>query len=223
MERLIMKEQRDASARLLLKSIYIFVIVTLSVTLFESHAFSDTSGSGRSVFNYEKREYIVLKAGIYTPTSNALEGFDIGFNGEVAVGHYFNPYFASELSAGYFTSSYSDRGNRKFDLWVVPVTLALKAIYPVGKFELYALGGVGAYFANAKLDNSDYSNATALGSFLGGGANLNFDRNWFFDNTWFIGVEGKYLWARPSFNFRGTDVSANIDGWIVTGNIGYKF
>jgi hypothetical protein len=222
MEGLAMKERKATSAGLILT--YIFVIVTMAVTLFESQAFSDTSGSGLSVFNYDRREYIVLKAGIYTPTSNALKSFDMGFNGEVAIGHYFNPYFATELGVGYFASSYSDSGSRKFDLWAVPLTLALKAIYPIGKFELYALGGVGAYFAGAKLDNSNYSNATALGGFLGGGANLNFDRNWFFNDTWYIGIEGKYLLARPTFNFPGTDVgTTNIDGWIVTGNIGYKF
>ena len=222
-----MQRQRDASARF--KLIYIFAIVTLSVILFESYAFSDTSGSGLSGFNSARREYIVLKAGIYKPASNDLSGFDAGFNGEAAIGHYFNPYFATELGVGYLTSSYSSSsdpfagtGSKKFDLIVIPVTLALKAIYPVDRFEFYALGGAGAYFAKAKLDTM-YSNATAFGGFLGGGVNFNFDRNWFFNDTWFIGVEGKYLWARPSFSFLGTDLSASIDGWTVTGNVGYKF
>ncbi len=46
--------------------------------------------------------YVVGKLGAYIPTSNDLSGYDTGFNSEFAFGHYFNPYLAIELGAGYF-------------------------------------------------------------------------------------------------------------------------
>jgi len=189
------------------------------------------------------KNYFALKGGIYTPTSDDLQGFGNGFNGEVVLGHYLNPYLATELGIGYFKTSVSESGSlssgtltatgsMNVDLWVVPITLAIKAIYPVNRFEFYGLGGIGAYFTHAKVAYSGSisqgsttlsgsgtinSDATAFGGFLGGGANLNFDQNWY------IGVEGKYLWAKPSFNIMDTHLNVNMEGWVVTGNVGFKF
>jgi len=118
------------------------------------------------------------------------------------------------------------------DIWVIPATLTIKLVYPVQQFELYALGGGGAYFVNSKLDytgtariggktyngsGSSSSNTASFGGFAGAGVNYNFI------SKWYVGVEGKYLWTRPSLSFAGTDVSANLYGWIVTGQVGYKF
>ncbi len=38
-------------------------------------------------------------------------------------------------------------------------------------------------------------------------------------NNVFIGAEGRYLWAKPSFG--GQDVK--LDGFTVTGNLGFRF
>lgn len=198
-----------------------------------------------------KSNYVMLKGGIFIPGSKDLQGFSNGFNGEVALGHYFNQYFATELGVGYYQSStstdgsysYNDltaSGGGRFDIRTIPLTLALKAIYPFDdRFEIYALGGLGAYFANAKLDlngtvttskgtpNSSSYNCTTtkVGGFLGAGANLNFD------NNWFIGAEGKYLWVGSSFDFtfegnnwtERQSIQLNMSGLIVTGNVGHRF
>ena len=44
--------------------------------------------------------YFVFKGGIYSPQTNDLDGFDTGFNGELAIGHYFDKNWAVELGAG---------------------------------------------------------------------------------------------------------------------------
>jgi len=232
------KKQKCVSIKFNLKSIFVFLIVTLSIVGLVSPVFSESGGSSGN-------NYFVLKAGVYTPVSSDLKdlGFGASFNGEVAFGHYFNKYFATEIGLGYLQSSgslsgtYSSgsdsySGTIKTDLWVIPVTLALKAVLPLNQFELYALGGAGAYFANGKLDvngsvttggskssgaSSVSGSATAFGGFLGCGANFNIN------NNWYVGAEGKYLWVKPSFSFYGTDLKPDMSGWIVTGNVGYKF
>ncbi len=173
--------------------------------------------------------YAVLKAGAYFPNSSDLNSFNTGFNGEVAFGHYFNQNFAAELALGYFQSSgkgpwytnYTATG----DIYAVPLTVALKAIYPIDKWEVYAIGGMGAYYCKANVDFTGSGIAVlsqngtfALGGFLGAGANLNLDHNWF------IGLEGRYLWVTPEFtvNF-ANNVGVSFDGWVLTGNLGYRF
>jgi len=179
--------------------------------------------------------YAVAKAGAYFPNGDDLKGFSTGFNGEVAIGHYFNKNFAGELGFGYFQSSGSASASSggisaaaSGDIYAIPVTLAVKAIYPIDKWEIYALGGMGAYFCNAKVNvsgtsggfsfsGSQSSSATSFGGFLGAGADVNITENWF------IGVEGKYLWTKPSFSFAGQSIDAKFDGWTVTGNVGFRF
>ena len=232
------------------KTIFIFITVMLCVNMSVSLVFAQSGDS--------KSNYVTLKGGIYSPTSSDLKGFNTGFNGEVAFGHYFNRYFASELNIGYFQSSNtinsrassqqsnpeeevlatlhstssSGGGSGSMDIWTVPVTVAVKALYPLHKFEPYVMGGVGVYFANAKFNysgtftsggstgtasGSATASSTVFGGFLGAGVNYNIGKNWY------IGAEGKYLLARPSFTFYGVDLKASMDGWQVTGNIGYRF
>jgi outer membrane protein W len=64
---------------------------------------------------------------------------------------------------------------------------------------------------------SDSHSATSFGGFLGAGANLNLDQNWF------VGLEGKYLWTKPQFSFVGQNIDVAFDGWILTGNLGFRF
>jgi outer membrane protein W len=179
--------------------------------------------------------YTVLKAGAYFPNSGDLNGFGTGFNGEVALGRYFSKNFAGELGLGYFQSSGSASASgtgftasASGSIYVIPLTVAVKAIYPVDNWELYGIGGMGAYFCNGKADangtagggafaGSGSSNATAFGGFLGAGATMNIDR------SWFIGLEGKYVWAKPGFDFLGEKIDVDFGGWVVTGNVGFRF
>jgi len=154
-----------------------------------------------------------VKAGFYSPQSDDLEDWDEGFNGELAFGHYFNPNVAMEFGLGYFQTETSQPDA---EITVIPVTLALKGIYPVDKAELYVLGGIGAYFANLEVSGRGLSiddDDTAFGGFQGAGVNYKLS------NEFFIGVEAKYLWVEAEWSFANVD----LDGWIFTGNLGFRF
>jgi outer membrane protein W len=181
------------------------------------------------------QNYFVVKAGMYSPQSDDLEEFDEGFNGEIAWGHYFNQNLAVELGLGYFHTESSESGyvyyygtryaSATADIDVMPLTVALKAIAPIGQAELYALGGIGMYFASGEIDGtiagvgsaSASDDDVAFGGFLGAGVNFNLT------NQVFIGVEGKYHWVEANWEYEGLEVDAELDGWTFTGNLGFRF
>ncbi|HSM00308.1 MAG TPA: outer membrane beta-barrel protein [Candidatus Limnocylindria bacterium] len=167
--------------------------------------------------------YMVLKGGLYSPSDDFdIEGnhfnHDDGFVAEIAVGHYIVPIFAAELGVGYFESKASPAvppGETKFK--VVPVTLTGKVLFPFGPIEPYGEFGIGVYITKAEVSGTigDFSSSTkgAFGLHAGGGVNFNVTE------TVFLGVEGRYLWAKPSFG--GQDIKLN--GFTVTGNLGLRF
>ena len=69
--------------------------------------------------------YVALKLGGYFPQHSDMDDFDSGFNGEIAVGHYFNPNVALEFSVGYLESSGSDAGVSG-DINSYPILLSIK-------------------------------------------------------------------------------------------------
>jgi opacity protein-like surface antigen len=171
--------------------------------------------------------YMVGKLGAYIPTSNDLSGYNTGFNGEFAFGHYFNPYLAVEMGVGYFQTEgdviviypgATYHGDEKIE--VTPLTASLKISIPVSIWvEPYAIAGIGAYFVYDHINVSNFhhdyisDNTTAFGAHLGGGLNYNITRNLF------VGAEGKYVWSTA--NLYGADV--NLGGVRVTGNFGVRF
>jgi outer membrane protein W len=173
--------------------------------------------------------YLVLKGGIYSP-SDEFEVRDInggvidridpdtGFNGEIAIGHYFLPVFAVELGVGYFESDGVppvEPGETKFR--VVPILLTAKGLFPIGPVEPYGEFGIGGYIADLDVSGTvgNFSGSTKGTFGLHAGAGINFD----ITDAVFLGVEGRYLWAKPSFG--GQDI--NLDGFTVTGNLGFRF
>ncbi len=178
-----------------------------------------------------KHRYVVLKGGIYSPQTSELEGFNTGFNGEVAYGHYFDKNWAIEAGTGYIETSARkgewsgpDSAQTSASLKVVPLTVAIKGSIPVNKFEFYGIGGIGAYYVEADTDtrndyyekrhDSDRDTETLFGGFIGLGAIFNVTPKFFF------GLEGKYLWTTQS-TFLGVD--ADLKGIQATGNIGFRF
>lgn len=177
----------------------------------------------------ELPNYLQLKLGIYAPQANDVKDLDTGFNGEVVFGHYFHPNFAGELGIGYITTSGDSKDEftgvveGESDVTAYPVTANIKAVYPMGNVELYGLAGVGLYWVKVEFteagtglsaDDSD----TAFGYQLGLGANYNVNPNFF------IGLEGKYFWAKPSFGFAGEpEEDIKVDGIQATVNLGYRF
>ena len=194
-----------------------------------------TSNSASASAQDAPLNYVVLKGGIYSPSMS----FDIdnavgtnttvnngrvhvdkktGFAGEVALGHYFLPILAVELGAGYFESKGSPAaaaGESK--LRVVPLIATGKVFLPLGMFEPFGLAGIGAYITDLdiRINNGTSRTSTEVtyGFHAGAGFNINFDKNMF------AGLEGKYLWAEPSF---GGD-HIKLDGFIANATIGYKF
>jgi len=149
-----------------------------------------------------------IKLGGYIPQADDVDDFDTGINVELSFTRYFHPNFAFELGIGYFKSE--DGG----ELTSYPITLNAKAVYPVGELELYALGGIGAYYVNVESGNFD-ENDTVVGYQLGVGANIDITP------VVYIGVEAKYLWASPDFGFPIGKV--DIDGMQASANLGYRF
>jgi outer membrane protein W len=173
--------------------------------------------------------YLVLKGGIYSPSdSHNVDNFNggsttkldskSGFAGEVAFGHYFLPMLALEIGAGYFESKGSPAtqpGEAK--LRVVPVVATGKVLLPLGIFEPYGLFGIGAYITDldAKGNTGNFRGSTEVTYGLHAGAGLNIS----ITNGMFVGVEGKYLWAEPSFSGQ----HLKLDGFVTTADIGFRF
>lgn len=173
--------------------------------------------------------YMVLKGGIYSPSkSHDLSDFNAGnttnldsktgFDGEVAIGHYFIPMLAVELGAGYFESKGSpatEPGEVK--LKVIPVLATAKALVTIGPIEPYGEFGLGAYFTTFDVSgnsgNVSGSSKVTYGFHAGAGINFNITE------STFIGVEGRYLWATPSFG--GQDIK--LDGFTLTADLGFRF
>ena len=190
-----------------------------------------------SLRDLENPNYVTLKGGIYSPESDDLEDFDTGFNVEIAFGHYFHKNFALELGIAYFETEASFSGfnpilgnwSEKDEITAIPVTLTAKGIYPTEHVELFAGAGIGAYFVNGESDISTSAfgsfsfddNDTVFGFHLSLGGNFNITENIF------LGIEGKYLWAEAEFEESvfgvPIELDADLEGFIVTGNIGFRF
>ena len=167
--------------------------------------------------------YVVLKGGLYSPSNDFdLRGqhfnHDDGFVAEIAYGHYFMPMFALELGAGYFESKASaavPAGDMKFK--VVPLTVTGKVLIPLGWIEPYGEFGIGGYITGTDVSGTVNealdSTKSVFGLHAGAGVNFNITQNIF------LGAEGRYLWARPSWG--GTDIK--LDGFTVTADLGFRF
>ena len=169
--------------------------------------------------------YATLKLGAYLPQASDVEDFDNSFYGELGFGHYLNPNIALELGVGYTKSSASFSepgfGSINVDLTIIPITLGLKVLTTSGNFEPYATAGIGLYYSKFEASGtlvgfgsgSGSENDTAFGGFLGLGANFNVTPNAF------LGLEGKYFFASPSF----AGIDLDINGINITANAGYRF
>jgi opacity protein-like surface antigen len=179
----------------------------------------------------QRPQYVVLRGGIYSPQTQALNDFNTGFNGEVAYGYSFDKNWAIEAGMGYFETSARlgvdsspNLSQRSVLLKVVPLTVAIKGSIPVNKFELYGIGGIGAYFLDTGLDDSENYyherddservSETLFGGFLGLGFRFHVTPVLFF------GLEGKYLWTTKS---TFTQAETDLNGIQATVNLGFKF
>jgi opacity protein-like surface antigen len=192
--------------------------------------------SNATADDLDKKNYIILKPGLYSPQSDELDDFRNGLNFEAGYGRYITKYIAAEafFSTFYTTAKFSGSdavfGDFKEEDFIstTGANLALKGFAPLKFGELYAMGGAGIYFLGVDadvdgslidLDFADYT--TKLGLFLGGGANFNITKRIF------LGVEGKYLWLETEFKDTVAGVpfelDADMQGFTISGVIGFRF
>jgi opacity protein-like surface antigen len=187
------------------------------------------------VVGAETSNYVALKGGFYSPESDDLEEFDRGLSGEIAIGHYCNPNFALEVGVGYFETDATFQAvdpmlgiyREQDEITVTPVTLTGKAVNPMDKVELFGEVGVGFYFVSGEADASWTGlgggsihlddDDTVFGFHLGLGANFDIAENLF------LGLEGKYLWAEAEFEAYGFTLEADLDGFIITAILGFRY
>ena len=197
--------------------------------------------------------YVALKAGVYSPSETfTFEQLDIettfdgdtetGFNGEIAIGHYFLPTLALEAGAGYFKgkgnlkpTNTSDAKTGEVDFDVVPILVSAKALIPVGPVDPYGEVGIGAYFTTVDVDvdvsgnsntfSGSTSGTTTFGLHLGAGLNVNITPRVF------VGVEGRYIWANPSLGDKKITLNDpeyalngfKLNGFTTTVGVGFGF
>ncbi|WP_243370135.1 outer membrane beta-barrel protein [Geotalea sp. SG265] len=174
--------------------------------------------------------YFAIKGGIYSPTdkfdlqaavgSSTTHRLDskIGFNGELAVGHYFLPALAMELGAGYFESrgTAEEVAGADAKLRAVPVVVTAKVLLPLGPLEPYGEFGVGGYFSKL-YRGGDLPNKNIKAIFgLHAGAGINFNVT----DAAFFGFEGRYIWTEPSW---GTTDVRKLDGFTATADLGFRY
>jgi opacity protein-like surface antigen len=173
--------------------------------------------------------YFALRLGSYMPQHSDMDGFNSGFDGEVAFGAFFTPNLAAEVGIGYFQSS-SDTvsvstpygvATGKAELTVIPVTATGKLVYPIQNVDLYALAGVGIYSGEMKATASlpGYSSAsesssdTAFGFHLGGGIAVRLTPEFT------IGAELRYTGLEATF----FDTTGHLDGLRIGALAAYRF
>ncbi len=177
--------------------------------------------------------YLVLKGGIYSPSKTFnLDNVDIettfdsntetGVAGEIAIGHYFLPTFALELGAGYFNG----KGNivprtaavarQEADFDVIPILLTAKALIPAGSVDPFVELGIGSYFTKFTVSDNlnTFDGDITFGIHAGAGININVSEKAF------VGLEGRYVWANPSFGdqqIRLNDTEYALNGFELNG------
>lgn len=169
-----------------------------------------------SASGQEKKNYIMLKSGLYTFKSDLREAdFATGFNGEVAYGRYLHPNFVLEGGTGYF----HDGVNKVYgnDVQGTPIILTAKGVYPFKGWELFAGGGIGIYptkFHGSVHGNLADARDTLFGGHLLTGANLDVSR------SLFLGIEGKYIFTSTG-DFKVFE--ATLNGYTVNLSLGLRF
>ena len=194
----------------------VVLLVALGAIGLATQAFAEERGGG----------YVAFKGGIYSPSAtfnidnvvipdNFKGDTKSGFDGEIAFGHFFLPSFALELGAGYFKSKGTftspTAASHQMDFNVIPVLVSAKVFIPMGPIDPYGELGVGAYFTKINVSDNlnTFSGNTTFGLHTGAGLNVNIG------DAAFIGVEGRYVWANPSFG--GQRIRLNADEYSLNG------
>lgn len=186
-----------------------------------------------SVMAQEKMSYLAIKAGAISPAGEFDDaGFESGFNGEIALGRYFDPDAAIEGGIGFYRSESNTSDLISVEdasVWVIPITGTVKGILPFKDVNLFGGVGLGIYFASAEVKDkvngvSDkFTDAdTVFGFHVSIGANVNITPDIF------LGFEGRRIWTEEA-EFSGSlsgstqTVKSDLDATTLTGNLGFRF
>jgi opacity protein-like surface antigen len=167
-----------------------------------------------------KTDYVILKLGGYLPESSDMNNVnaDNGFAGRIAFGHYVTNIISVEAALGYQEFTATKDIERKYQMF--PLEAAGKFGLPLGIVEPYLTVGLGGYYVKAKARNTEEDSYRA-GFFGGAGVNINLG------DSAFIGVEGRYqvltAEAPSATPYSTTTGDVNLDGFLVTGNLGFRF
>lgn len=188
-------------------------------------------GVGLTSTAFAEGTYVALKAGIYSPSAsfdvsniNVETTFDgdseTGVDAEIAFGHYFLPTVVLELGAGYLRAKGSfnteDSATNDLEFNVIPVILSGKFMIPVGSVSPYGEVGIGAYFSSLDVSNNgnSFSGTSTFGIHAGAGIDVPVS------DKVFLGLEGRYIWADPSFGgqeIKINDTTYSLDGFKLNG------
>lgn len=209
----------------MVKPVVLFILA-VSFTAIASTVYADDQDMPDMPAN---SSYVVLKGGQYSPsgkydinnfnrnTTSHLET-KAGFSGEIALGQYSNPDLALELGIGYFESKgspASEPGSTR--LKAVPIVVTAKGFTQLGRLKTYFEFGVGVYLTelDASGNLGSFSSRTKTTYGLHAGAGFNID----ISDKIFLGLEGRYLWARAVYS--GQPIK--LDGLMTTIDLGYRY
>jgi outer membrane protein W len=211
----IFLESKKEGTMLIVKGL-IFILSFWIATLPDVLCAQGPTGTGG------KASYAVLKLGSFLPESSDLDKQDAksGFTGQVGFGYYLARFFALEIDLGYLETRAS-LGNLGLKYGLYPLEVTGRFGLPLGFLEPYLAVGLGGYYVKTKAGNLQ-DTSTRAGFFGGGGINLNLGE------TFFIGAEARYLvlnaptyYVTPYHSYATGRI--DLDGVIVTGNIGFRF
>lgn len=203
-----------------------FLIVGVCITLICLNPFY--------AFSQDYDDYYMFKIGSYNPTGDLDDaGLGSGSNWEVAWGNYSSEHFSVEFGVGSFetdgTFSLAPTITEKDDVQATQWSFILKGHVPFEIGEFYGGGGIGWYSAEIDIDidgpggSLEFSDTDNFFGFqIVAGFNFNIT------DKWFLGIEGKYL-KTQDFDFSDIDqgillvVELDFDGYILTGQIGFRF
>ena len=151
--------------------------------------------------------YMVFKGGYFGPSQDFQnEDLDGKAYWELALGTDLG-MFGVEIGTGYMTTE-----NDVIDVTSIPILLTGRLQFPIDIFCPYLLGGIGLYFTDMEPRGLESENETNFGAHAGAGAEVRLQQL-------ILGIEARYIWVNPDYN----DVDVDLNGYTVTGNIGYRF
>ncbi|MGY4157761.1 outer membrane protein [Bradyrhizobium sp. USDA 4461] len=155
---------------------------------------------------------------------------------ELDITYFFTNNVAAELILGVTRHHVSGTGTLNgLDVgkaWLLPPTLTLQYHFTdFGRLKPYIGAGINyTVFFNQSAANTSFAGSTVTDLHISNkfGAAVQFGFDYMLDRHWGLNFDVKKLWLRPNYSATVNNViavtgRANIDPWLVSGGITYKF